>query len=105
MGDNAVVEVKQLKVRLHLLAPDQGGRRSAIRSGYCCQWRSDRKPGWNDARVVLDGDLVPGDEVEAWLVLAVPRFWKDAVEIGDALEGGEGWRVVARAVVLDRASS
>jgi len=51
--------------------------------------------------VVLDGDLVPGDEAEAWLVLAVPRFWKDVVEIGDALEGGEGSRVVARAVVLD----
>jgi hypothetical protein len=86
---------------MRLLGTEEGGRKRGIQSGYRCQWRSDRKPGDNDAAVDLDRALAPGEESPAWLRLAVPRFWEDAVTVGDLLEGREGSRVVARATVLE----
>lgn len=49
----------------------------------------------------LDGALGPGEESDGWLRLGVPRFWEDAVAIGDVLEGGEGSRVIGKATVLE----
>lgn len=92
---------RRLRVHLRLLATAEGGRTRRIQSGYRCQWRSDRKPGDNDAAVDLEYALAPGEESSAWLRLAVPKFWEDAVAVGDVLDGAQGSRVVARATVLE----
>jgi hypothetical protein len=51
--------------------------------------------------VDLEYALAPGEESSAWLRLAVPKFWEDAVAVGDVLDGAQGSRVVARATVLE----
>lgn len=48
-----------------------------------------------------EGRLEPGEATDAHLVLAVPRFWRGVVDVGDVLEGGEGNRVVATAAVVE----
>ncbi len=101
MRQYAPMRPLRLRVRLRLVDTDLGGRKHGIESGYRCQWRSDRKPAWNDAAVDLERGLAPGDEGDAWLRLGVPRFWEDAVVVGDMLEGGEGPRVIARATILE----
>lgn len=100
MGHYALVVVSRMQVRLTLLTEGEGGRKHAIRFGYRCQWRSERKPDWNDGAVQFGGALKPGETVEAWLVPGVPRFWESMVP-GDHLEAGEGARVIGRAVVLE----
>lgn len=76
-------------------------RARAIVDGYRCQWRSVRKPEWNDAAVHLCASLEPGGEAEAVLTVGVPGFWVDRVAHGDELEGAEGSRVIARATVRE----
>jgi hypothetical protein len=90
IGQYEPVTPRRLRVNLRLLGTEDGGRKLGIWSGYTCQWRSGRKPGDNDARVELDHPLSPGEECTGWLHLLVPRFWEDAVTVGDVLEGREG---------------
>ncbi len=90
IGHYKPVTPLRLRVNMRLLGTEEGGRKGGIQSGYKCQWRSDRKPGDNDAAVDLDHALAPGEESPAWLHLAVPRLWEDAVTVGDLLEGREG---------------
>jgi len=37
----------------------------------------------------------------AWLVVAVPQLWSEAVAAGDLLEGAEDTRIVASAEVVE----
>lgn len=90
----------RIEVNLRLLAAEEGGRHSGVASGYRCQWRSDRKPEWNDAGVELEKGLSPGAEAQGSLVVAVPHFWIGRVIVGDTFEGAEGSRIVATALVL-----
>lgn len=100
-GQSVLVEPHRLRVHLTLLSTELGGRSKPVFSGYRCQWRCTRKPEWNDAKVEFDDKrLDPGATTEATLTLSVPSCWRGLVEVGDALEGGEGSRVVATAVVL-----
>lgn len=101
-GKTRGVEPRRLRVRLDLLATERGGRSRGVFSGYSCQWRSDRKPDWNDAKVEFaDHRLEPGTTTDAELTLAEPKYWHGRIEVGDALEGGEGSQVVATAIVLE----
>lgn len=101
VGQSAHVEPHRLRVRVNLLTGDMGGRSKPVFSGYRCQWRSARKPEWNDAKVEFDDErLNPGAATDATLTLSVPSSWRGVVEVGDSLEGGEGSRVVATATVL-----
>ena len=94
------VAVSRLRVHLTLSDEEEGGRKNPIPVGYRCQWRSERKPDWNDAAVQVERPIDPGETAEAWLVLGVPRFWEGTMP-GDLLEAGEGRRVIGRAVALE----
>lgn len=101
-GQSELVEPNRLRVRVYLLPRELGGRTKPVFSGYRCQWRSGRKPEWNDAKVEFDDErLDPGASTDATLTLSVPLYWRGVVEVGDELEGGEGSRVVATATVLE----
>ena len=94
-----------LEAEIALLAPEEGGRRSAIRSGYRPSFRLDHVDGeWrgtHDATIWLDGAdvLSPGSTARARVYPHVPDSWTDVVA-GSRLELREGARVVGRAVVI-----
>lgn len=99
--DSSYLPAWRARVSVELLTAEVGGRRRGIASGYRPAWRSDRKPDWNDAALVLDTDrpLRPGDVAEAWLLPGSPHLWAGLILPGDVLEGAEGSRAVARATV------
>lgn len=91
----------KLLVRL-LCLPD--GRRTAFRTGYRPDWRSDRKPELNGAQVSLPrsvGTLAPGASADALLTPFDLILWVGLVEVGDELRGYEGFKQTVSGVVLE----
>jgi translation elongation factor EF-Tu-like GTPase len=94
-----------VEAEITLLTPEEGGRRSAIRSGYRPNFRLDHVDGevrgTHDATIWLHGTdaLSPGSTARARVYPHVPDSWSD-VTAGSRLELREGARVVGRAVVI-----
>jgi elongation factor Tu len=95
-----------IEADVHLLAPADGGRRSAIASGYRCNClldERDRADGtsYDATFLLLDTDrLEPGDTARARIQPHFPDPWT-GVEIGTVVEMCEGPRTVGRATVVD----
>jgi hypothetical protein len=99
--------VGYVRARLRLLPTEQGGRRTAILSGYRPQWdlgyRTDEgEIAYCDAQVRLEdvASLAPGDEGTVRLHPFFPEYWRD-VEPGVVLALYEGNRRLGEARVLE----
>jgi hypothetical protein len=94
-----------LEAEITLLAPAEGGRRSAIWSGYRPSFRLDHVDGeirgTYDATIWLHGtdSLSPGSTARARVYPHLPDSWTDVIA-GSRLELCEGARVVGRAIVI-----
>jgi len=95
-----------IEADVYLLAPAEGGRRSAIASGYRCNClldERDREDGtsYDATFLLLDTDrLEPGHTARARIRPHFPDSWT-RVEIGTVVEMCEGRRAVGRATVVD----
>lgn len=94
-----------IEAEVHLLAPDQGGRRSPISSGYRCNcWvgctADDGLRAYNDATFHLIGSdrLAPGETARARVEPHFPDDWSH-MEVGSRFELCEGSRVIGVATV------
>jgi hypothetical protein len=92
-------------VRLRLIAAQDGGKRSPIRSDYRPDWDLgaswEGKPTLNGGRVFLHvrQEIAPGEEGLASIEPLAPEFW-NGVQIGAVLPMHEGPRVVGYATVI-----
>ena len=95
-----------IDAEIRLLTPEEGGRRSAISSGYRCNcWvghMSGESPAYNDATVHLVGvdSIEPGETGRARVQPHFPDEWSH-LDIGSQFELCEGPRVIGVARVLD----
>lgn len=94
-----------IEAEVHLLAPDKGGRRSPIVSGYRCNcWvghaDDDGHRLYNDAtfHLVAGDQLAPGYTALARVEPHFPDDWSH-LEIGSTFELCEGPRVIGVATV------
>jgi len=88
-----------LLVRLRCL---EGARKTAFKTGYRPDWKSERKPELNGAQVLLSRrvlEVPPGGESEVLLQPLVPDLWQ--VEVRDVLLGFEGFKQTVEGVVLE----
>ena len=87
------------EAEVYFYRTDEGGRRSAVFSGYRCQhdFHPQHPVGWNDASYQFVGtDLVePGQLVRAMMYLAVPERNFGRLFVGMHFWAAEGNRVVA----------
>jgi hypothetical protein len=90
----------KLRIRLHLVATDKGGRRAPIWRMYRSSWETP-DGSHHDAPIVdLSPDpLSPGNDGEADIYPLFPQYW-DLVVVGDRLLMREGPRLVGQAEVL-----
>ena len=103
-GETVIDDVQSafLEAEIALRAPHEGGRRSAIRSGYRCSCRLNRDDHhvYHDASISLHEieELSPGSTGFARVYPHHPDDWRGVVA-GSTVELCEGPRVVGRAVV------
>jgi translation elongation factor EF-Tu-like GTPase len=94
-----------LEADVTLLTPGDGGRQSAICSGYRPSFRLDHVDdeihGTHDATIWLYGTevLSPGSTARARVYPHIADSWSDVVA-GSRFELREGARVVGRAIVI-----
>ncbi len=100
---------QRIRVELRLLSPEEGGRSTAIFSGYRPNWwTGEMQEGmrqYHIAEVALDGveRADPGDVFVAYLLPYLPPdegFWA-SLRNDASLEIYEGTKHVGRATVLD----
>lgn len=92
---------------LHVLATDEGGRRSPILSGYRSAWaitsEEDAEHVVHDAPLLIEDaeEIAPGDD---GTVRLHPLFWEYWPELppGATLLMKEGHRTVGTATILER---
>jgi translation elongation factor EF-Tu-like GTPase len=96
-----------IEAEIRLLATEEGGRRSAIGSGYRCNcWighvDENGRRTHNDATFyLLDAEkLVPGATGRARVLPHNPDYWTQ-LEVGSRFELCEGSRVVGKAVIAE----
>jgi translation elongation factor EF-Tu-like GTPase len=93
-----------IEAEVHLLTPDEGGRRSPIASGYRCNcWVGHINDGhrvYNDATIHLLGrdKLTPGATARARVEPHFPDDWSH-LAVGSSFELCEGPRVIGVATV------
>lgn len=93
-----------IEATVRLLKPEEGGRRSAIVSGYRCNcWIGtvvDGERVYNDATFYLARDLLePGAEGISWVRPHHPEFWV-SLRPRSRFDLCEGPRVIGKAVVV-----
>lgn len=90
----------RLRIHLHLVATDQGGRQNPIWRGYRSGWETPNG-SYHDAPILelSQEPLPPGSGAEADIYPIAPEFWGQVV-IGDHLLMREGRKLVGRAEVL-----
>jgi translation elongation factor EF-Tu-like GTPase len=93
-----------IEAEVTLLPPDEGGRRSGIRTGYRCNCHFDGRPSDPDHDAtfyLLDVDEVaPGAKALTRVHPHHPDDWRLLTK-GSTFELREGPRVIGRAVVTD----
>lgn len=96
-----------IRADLRLRAPDAGGRRRPISSGYRCNcWfgalDDTGQHTYNDAIIFLenDGILKPGDSATVRIQPAFPDLWTK-VGVGTVIQLCEGLRVIGEATVIE----
>jgi hypothetical protein len=95
-----------IRVRLHLAATDEGGRRSPVLSDYRASWdigaTYEGEPVQNDAPLVLEDvdELPPGGVAVGRIHPVVPEYWSH-VTPGMTIHAYEGPRRIGTATVLD----
>ena len=93
-----------IQAEVTLLRPEDGGRRSGIRTGYRCNCHIDGRPSDsdNDATFhLIDVEvLAPGATALVRVHPHHPDDWR-FLEAGSTFELREGARVIGRAVVVE----
>lgn len=95
-----------MRARLELTAPDAGGRRHAVQSGWVAAWEIDngadgQRPD-NDAMVVPEGQtaIEPGGTALVRIFPMTPHRWA-RVRVGDVIGMRDGARRIGSARVLE----
>lgn len=90
------------RVLFELFASEQGGRMSAVVSGYAPAY-AVRADYWTSVRhEFIDADTVqPGAGVQAWVWFVTPEVYPGSVWPGRVFEVAEGQRRVATATVVE----
>jgi translation elongation factor EF-Tu-like GTPase len=97
--------VDAVRVRLHVLSAEEGGRHSAIATGYraaCWIHPVDPATGGNDGIVTVENgqSIAPGSGGIARIRFLRPDLVQDKPQPGMSFDVREGPRVVARATVI-----
>lgn len=90
------------RVLFELLAPEQGGRTSAVFSGYSPAY-AVRADYWTSVRhEFIDADTVePGARAQALVWFVTPKVYPGSVWPGRVFDLAEGQRRVATATVVE----
>jgi translation elongation factor EF-Tu-like GTPase len=95
-----------VRIRVRLLATDEGGRQGPIFDGYRSSWNIGNRTDsgeWtvSDAPMLLEDSesLAPGESATARIHPLAPEFWTH-VSAGLEIAMHEGARVVGRAEIL-----
>ena len=96
-----------VRVRLRVLATDEGGRQGPLFDGYRANWdignrTEDGGRTTNDAPLLLDEQesLVPGAIADVRIIPIAPEFWTH-LSVGQEIVMHEGGRIVGRGEVLE----
>ncbi|MFZ2502751.1 MAG: hypothetical protein WAW88_08795 [Nocardioides sp.] len=93
-----------VRARLRLLTTDEGGRRTAILSGYrsCWGFPSEVHDEMHDGPLLIEGQshIDPGDSAVVSLHPLMPELWPEVLP-GMTLGMFEGSRQVGEAIVLE----
>ena len=96
-----------VRVRLRVVATDEGGRQGLLFDGYRANWdignrTEDGGRTSNDAPLLLDDQesLAPGAIADVRIIPIAPEFWTH-VSVGQEIEMREGGRIVGRGEVLE----
>ena len=95
-------ELGYIEAELTLRATEDGGRKTAIGTGYRPNWwlpgESERVNAGGTVELVDADELVPGATGTIRIYPFVPEVW-ERIEVGARLEVNEGPRPVGRATV------
>ncbi len=94
----------ELIVNLHLLSPEEGGRSTPIASGYRAGmfFEPDANGGNDGILTIRDGDTcAPGETCTGSIRPLRPDLLPQSVKQSASFELREGWRVVAKGLVMD----
>lgn len=90
------------RVLFELLAPEQGGRTTAVLSGYSPAYAM-HADYWTSVRheFIDAGTVEPGAQAQAWVWFVTPEVYPGCVWVGRVFDVAEGRRRVAIATVVE----
>ncbi len=93
------LQYPELEADIYYLTEREGGRRTAVASGYRGQFHYDNQD-WDAGQQFLDKELCqPGDTVKVLLQTASPDFHIGKLFIGKDFEIREGVKVVGKGII------
>lgn len=93
--------VRDIKAKIILLPPEQGGRTIAAKNGYRPQFFYDQEH-WDAAIELIDRkEIYPGDSAEVYFQFTKPKIHAKRLQVGKKFQLKEGSSTVAEGEVVE----